>query len=178
MDTRCEYKEEILSYYEKAKIYLSEKERARLEITDFGLGNFRVVGLSLVTYINNDLYCAKEMVLLPGQICPQHRHPPVGGSDGKCETFRCRWGTVYLYVPGDLDVEPQKKRLAPGDLPEQYAAYLTSDKEIILKPGEQYTIEANTPHWFMGGPEGAVVSEFSSTSDDATDIFDDPRVIR
>src|SRR6185437_11532858 len=43
--------------------------------------------------------CAKELVLFPGQTCPEHRHPPLGpDKPGKEETFRCRWGTVYLYV--------------------------------------------------------------------------------
>jgi D-lyxose ketol-isomerase len=33
-------------------------------------------------------------------------------------------------------------------------------------------------HWFQAGPEGAVVSEFSSTSVDKTDVFTDPEVRR
>ena len=50
--------------------------------------------------------------------------------------------------------------------------------EIILNPGEQYTIPPNTLHWFKAGEEGAVISEFSSHSDDATDIFTDPNFKR
>lgn len=33
-------------------------------------------------------------------------------------------------------------------------------------------------HWFQAGDEGAVVSEFSSTSRDEFDIFTDPRIKR
>ncbi len=36
----------------------------------------------------------------------------------------------------------------------------------------------NTKHWFVGGAEGAVVSEFSTTSTDETDLFTDTRVTR
>ena len=54
--------------------------------------------------------------------------------------------------------------------------YFTCMKEIVLKPGEQYTIMPNTLHWFQAGPEGAVVSEFSTKSRDEFDIYTDPRI--
>jgi D-lyxose ketol-isomerase len=47
-----------------------------------------------------------------------------------------------------------------------------------LQPGDQYTIPADTLHWFQAGDEGAIVSEFSSTSRDETDVFTDPRIRR
>lgn len=60
----------------------------------------RKIGLQLLTYINTERVCAKEMVLLPGQACPEHRHIPTDGREGKEESFRCRFGRVYLYVEG------------------------------------------------------------------------------
>jgi len=33
-------------------------------------------------------------------------------------------------------------------------------------------------HWFQAGPEGAIISEFSTQSHDETDIFTDPDIIR
>ena len=50
--------------------------------------------------------------------------------------------------------------------------------ELELRPGEQYTIPPDTLHWFQAGPDGAVVSEFSSTSRDELDVFTDPRIVR
>ena len=50
--------------------------------------------------------------------------------------------------------------------------------EIVLHPGEQYTIMPETWHWFQAGPEGAVISEFSTRSTDETDVFTDPRLVR
>ena len=47
-----------------------------------------------------------------------------------------------------------------------------------MEPGQQYTIQPDTRHWFQGGEEGAVVSEFSTTSYDEYDIFTDPRIKR
>jgi D-lyxose ketol-isomerase len=48
----------------------------------------------------------------------------------------------------------------------------------VLGPGEQYTIPPNTLHSFEAGDEGAIVSEFSTTSRDALDVFTDPRIVR
>jgi D-lyxose ketol-isomerase len=50
--------------------------------------------------------------------------------------------------------------------------------EVILRPGEQYTIYPETWHWFQGGPEGAVVSEFSTRSTDENDLFTDQEIKR
>ncbi len=36
----------------------------------------------------------------------------------------------------------------------------------------------NTRHWFQAGDEGAVLSEFSSTSYDEYDVFTHPRIDR
>jgi len=49
---------------------------------------------------------------------------------------------------------------------------------VVLAPGEQFTIPPDPLHWFQAGAEGAVVSEFSSTSRDELDGFTDPRIIR
>jgi D-lyxose ketol-isomerase len=156
----------------EAGIALTDAERANLEVADFGLDDLERTGLELVVYENNDRYCAKELVLFPRQTCPEHRHPPVGDDPGKRETFRCRRGVVWLYVEGAPAAEP-KARVPEGD-----EAYYTVFHEIELHPGDQYTISPDTLHWFQAGDEGAVVSEFSSTSRDEFDVFTDPRIRR
>jgi D-lyxose ketol-isomerase len=153
-------------------IVLTPKERDNIEVVAFGLGELDRTGLEIVVYVNTDRYCAKELVLFPRQTCPQHRHPPVGKDPGKMETFRCRWGKVWLYVEGEPNAAPQAR------VPEGSEAYYTVFHEIELNPGEQYTIPPNTWHWFQAGDEGAIVSEFSSTSRDEFDIFVDPRIQR
>jgi D-lyxose ketol-isomerase len=50
--------------------------------------------------------------------------------------------------------------------------------EVPLKPGQQYTLFPDTLHWFQAGPEGAIVSEFSTRSTDENDLFTDPRIKR
>jgi D-lyxose ketol-isomerase len=137
---------------DEAGIVLTDAERAVIEVADFGLGRLGELGLQLVVYVNTERVCAKELVLLPGQTCPEHRHPPVEGSPGKEETFRCRMGSVLLWVDGH--------------------------GEILLRPGDQFTIPPDTLHWFRAGDEGAIVSEFSTRSRDETDVFTDPRIRR
>lgn len=159
-----------LKFYEKACIILTEKEKKNIEVADFGLDNVEKVGLQLLTYINTEKVCAKEMVLTALQTCPEHKHVPTNGMDGKEETFRCRYGKVYLYVEGEGNKEDIAAVLPETDT--------TVYHEIVLNPGEQYTIMPQTLHWFQAGEEGAVISEFSTTSTDETDVFTDKRIIR
>jgi D-lyxose ketol-isomerase len=156
----------------RAGITLTPEERAGIEVADLGLGELERTGVQIVTYVNTDRYCAKELILFPHQTCPEHRHPPVAGEPGKMETFRCRWGTVRLYVEGGPGGRP-KARVPEGSEP-----YYTVFREIELSPGDQYTIPPDMLHWFQAGEDGAVVSEFSSTSRDETDVFTDPRIDR
>jgi D-lyxose ketol-isomerase len=135
-----------------AGIVLTPSEREEIEVADFGLGQLEEIGLQLVVYVNTERVCAKELVLFPGQMCPEHRHPPIDGEPGKEETFRCRTGTVHLHVDGQ--------------------------GELVLRPGDQATIPPDTLHWFRAGDEGAVVSEFSTQSRDEDDVFTDPRITR
>lgn len=167
------YRKKTAEILREAGIVLTDEEEKNIEIADFGLNKLEKVGLQLITYINTDRYCAKELVLFPGQTCPEHRHPDrENGERGKQETFRCRKGTVYLYVEGEPTPSPQ---VSP---PEEDRQYYTVWHEIVLNAGEQYTIPPDTLHWFQAGPDGVIVSEFSSNSDDSTDIFTDPRIIR
>jgi len=147
----AEARERAAAMLADAGIVLTPAEREQIEVADFGLGRLDEIGLQLVVYVNTERVCAKELVLFPGQTCPEHRHPPVAGEPGKEETFRCRRGSVVLHVAG---------------------------AEIVLGPGEQHTIEPDTLHWFQAGPEGAIVSEFSTTSRDSLDVFSDPRIVR
>lgn len=166
-----DYKVQALEYFDKANIVLTEAEKENMEIIDLGLDDFYRTGLSIVVYVNTPNCCAKEMVLLPHQTCPEHIHAPMPeiGYAGKEETFRCRWGKVYLYVQG----EPAEKI---GAVPPD--EYYTVFHEIVLAPGDQYTLLPNTWHWFQAGAEGAVVSEFSTQSHDEYDRFTNPNIKR
>jgi D-lyxose ketol-isomerase len=150
--TEAEARERAAAMLDAAGIVVTPREREQIEIADFGLGRLDEIGLQIVVYVNTDRVCAKELVLFPHQRCPEHRHPPFESEPGKEETFRVRYGVVHLHVEGADD--------------------------IVLRPGDQYTIPPNTLHSFEAGDEGAIVSEFSTTSRDALDVFTDPRIVR
>ncbi len=151
---------------------LTPAEQEGLEVADFGLGELEKTGLEILTYVNTDRVCAKELVMFPHQTCPEHWHPTVGTDLGKEETFRCRWGAVYLYVKGSPTLNPVCK--PPSGSEPHYTVW----HQVALHPGEQYTIYPDTPHWFQAGPEGAIVSEFSTSSTDDRDNFTDSRIKR
>lgn len=175
MLARKEFKrrqQQVLKLFQKAGIVITKSEKAKIEIADFGLGQFEQTGLGLLVYVNTRRSCAKELALLPRQTCPEHRHPPSASKPGKEETFRCRWGKLLLYVPGT----PAKKikAIVPRGREKTY----TVRHEIVLNPGEQYTLRPNSLHWFQSGEKGAVVSEFSTSSTDKNDIFTDKDIQR
>ncbi|MCO5497899.1 D-lyxose/D-mannose family sugar isomerase [Enterococcus innesii] len=167
------YQERVRQLFEQSGFIFSDKELQSIDFADFGLGNIEEEGLNLIVYINNDRYCAKEMVLLPYQTCPEHLHPTIGERLGKQETFRCRWGKVYLYVEGN-----NQKETIRSTIPKKNEQFYTVYTEIELLPGQQYTIDPDTKHWFQAAATGAVISEFSSPSDDASDIFTNPSIQR
>lgn len=162
--------ERALRYYEKGGIILSDSEKQRIEVVDFGLNDVEHIGLEILTYVNTERVCAKEMVLFPHQTCPEHKHVSTNGQPGKEETFRCRYGKVYLYVAGNGKKEDVEVPLPKSDV--------TVFHQIILNPGDQYTIMPETLHWFTAGDDGAVISEFSTRSTDETDVFTDKRLVR
>jgi D-lyxose ketol-isomerase len=175
MLTRKQYREaqrRALEYMIKAGVVLSEKEKANISVADFGLSDLERQGGQILTFFNTRRLSAKIIVLFPGQILPEHRHPVIGEDIGKEEVMRVRWGEVYLYVPGEPSPQP-KGRIPPGE-----EMNFTAWHEVILKPGDQYIIPPQTVHWFQAGEEGAVIDDYSSTARDLQDGFTNRRVAR
>ena len=133
-------------------IVLTDAERDGIEVADFGLSRLREQGLMVLVYVNTDRYCAKELVLYPGQTLPR--------APASALRRRPRQG-------GDVPLPPRARPPATS-----------TGARLVLGPGEQFTIPPDTLHSFTAGPEGAVVSEFSSTSRDDLDVFTDPDVRR
>ncbi|MDB6093088.1 MAG: hypothetical protein JWM32_650 [Verrucomicrobia bacterium] len=166
------WQDESAAYFQKAGLVITPREKTRIEVADFGLSEFTRTGLGVLVYVNTQRCCAKELAMWPRQTCPEHRHPTVGGQAGKEETFRCRWGAVYLYVEGRPAAKPNAR--PPAGRESTYTVW----HEVVLQPGDQYTIMPDTKHWFQAGDQGAVVSEFSTHSTDENDIFTDAAIGR
>lgn len=116
-------------FYKKAGITVLESEP--IEIADFGKNNLEKIGLQLCVYINTERVCAKEMVLFPHQTCPEHKHVETDGQPGKEETFRVRFGKVYLYVEGEGSRDNISAELPDSDTSVYH--------EIALTPGMHST---------------------------------------
>ncbi|MDL2236271.1 D-lyxose/D-mannose family sugar isomerase [Christensenellaceae bacterium OttesenSCG-928-K19] len=170
--TREEAKKLTLEYFDKACIYLTDEEKENVEIADMGLDRIGEIGIQIHNYLTTKRCSAKEMVLFPFQICPEQCHPPFGDDPGKEETFRVRWGELYVYTEG-APTENIKAKI-PEDKKDTFHVF----HETILQRGEQYTVDPNVVHWICGGPEGCVVSEFASATRDDLDIYSDPEVAR
>ena len=156
----------------KSGLTLTQHEIENMEIADFGLGEIEISGAQIITIIDTDQLATKILILLPGQTEPEHTHPVIGDYLGKEETIRCEWGELYLYGPGEITPNPKAK--PPKHRRHTYSVW----NENILYPGDQVTFQPNTPHWFQGGSQGAVLWSFSTKVIDKKDIFTDPDIIR
>lgn len=170
-ERKAEIREQYLELYRKAGIYLTGKEKASVGYWGYHLDR-EDIGSGGVNYFNSERCTAWELVMLPWQTIPQHLHPPVGSYPGKEETFRCRYGSVHLFVEGESSKEIR------GCIPKGRERYFTALHEIVLNQGEQYTLKPGTLHWFQGGENGCVVSEFSTVAMNGYDVYTDPDIQR
>ncbi|NAZ93427.1 D-lyxose/D-mannose family sugar isomerase [Vibrio toranzoniae] len=171
MDSIESISTDINNIIEKSGLFLKMEEIAALEITDFGLDKFREQGLVIHTYVNTERCCAKELIILPHQTCPEHTHPTAGKVEGKEETFRCRFGRVSIFISGQVTEKPTTS--LPKDI-ENFSVF----HEVVLEKGDQLTLSPDSKHWFKAHTDGAVLSEFSTNSNDETDIFTNPKIRR
>lgn len=135
----------------------------RWDVTDFGLGQFDKVGLTLVNLAEQAEYCEKLMYVRQGQVTPRHYHA------AKKEDIICRWGLLAIELPGaavKLQVNGEWRDIPPG-------------KPLLLASGERVTLTKGVLHAFWAESEYAILGEVSTANDDAHDnYFEDIRVGR
>jgi D-lyxose ketol-isomerase len=152
-------------------ICITDEEAQKVEVADFGLGRLDVEGAQILALVATDRIAVKIVALFPNQTLPEHWHPRVGEDPGKEETIRVISGIVRAYTPGD-------ENISEGFVPAGHEDTYTMRHELILKPGEQITLEPGTKHWFQAAEEGAVMYSFSSVARDILDGFTDPDIKR
>ncbi|MHB0896724.1 MAG: hypothetical protein ACYC1A_04140 [Spirochaetales bacterium] len=150
---------------------LGPQELASIAVADFGLGDPEREGAQILTLFATDRISAKLIVLFPGQILPEHWHPPVGLDPGKEEILRGYWGDVLYFEEGSANVDDSE---FPPSKPECY----TCRSRIDLRPGAQVVIPPGRKHWMKGGEAGGCVISFSTCVRDILDQFSDPAIIR
>jgi D-lyxose ketol-isomerase len=142
-------------------------------VTDFGLGDFVNVGMGGVFWFNSQEfnYFAHEIYLFPGQMIVEHSHVATDKAKPKMESWHPRHGSIYCMgeTGGDL----------PDGvvLPKSQEKFITVKKCTEVKPGDILTLNRITAkHFMMGGPSGAIVSEYASFHDNAGLVFTNPSV--
>lgn len=143
------------------------------DVTDFGLGDFRLRGLVLFTLRNGDpaglaagrgkLYAEKLLVVRAGQVTPWHFH----------------WSkTEDIINRGGGRLELRLRNSAPDGTPSDepvtasvdgVARTLEPGGTVILEPGESVTLLPGLYHDFRGLDSTVLVGEVSTVNDDAND---------
>jgi len=137
---------------------------------EFGIGDFENVGMGGVIWVNDAEhgYYACEMFLLPDQMIPEHAHlktayPP------KFETWMVTKGWAFNFS------EVGEATQDTPAIPEGHGI-IKSKNFIIQEPGEIVHLkEAETLHFLMAGPEGAIIDEWACFHDGAGLRFTNPK---
>lgn len=150
------------------------------DITDYGQGKFRDLGLFLFTVRNGseaDLrrgggmcYAEKIMISRHDQISPMHRHIV------KAEDIINRGGATLALrlfnsdAAGNIDQESDVEVATDGLLRRQKAGDI-----LRLAPGESVTLMPGNWHAFWGEGADVLIGEVSTVNNDLTDnVFAEP----
>lgn len=141
------------------------------DITDFGSGNFKKIGLVLFTVRNGDLekqdktYCEKIMTADENQVTPMHYHWKKmediinrGGGNLVVELYR---GTEEGELTDDdvtVSIDGVEKTFKAGE-------------KVYIKPGQSITLKPYVYHRFYGedGRGKVLIGEVSTVNDDEND---------
>ena len=129
--------------------------------SDFAQNDFTNVGMAGIFWINNTQagYFGHEIYLLPGQMIVEHGHNKCDEGQAKMESWQVRHGMIYTFGEG----EPTQD--LPIKLPESQLKLnaITVRNCKILKEGELGTLNRTlAKHFMIGGPEGAIVTEYGT----------------
>jgi len=150
---------------------LDPDELERSAVADFGLSRPESEGAQILTLFATERISAKLIALLPGQILPEHWHPPVSADPGKEEILRGFWGMVMYFDEGTANLDNV-------EFPAGKADCYSCRSRLDLSPGDQVIIPPGRKHWMKGGPEGGCVISFSTCVRDILDQFTDPDIVR
>jgi len=167
----CEAKNRAAAMIRASGVHITRDEAEKVEVADFGLSQLEVEGAQMLTLVASARIGVKVVALFGGQTLPEHWHPPVDDDPGKEETIRVISGTLRFYIPGD-------DNMREGSIPADKENVYTARHELVLKPGDQITLEPGTKHWFQAGEGGVVMYSFSSVARDVLDRFTDPEIKR
>ncbi len=147
--------------------------RTNMWATDFGLGDFTKVGMAGIFWVNfqEQGYFAHEIFLLPGQMIVEHAHEATAKGKPKMESWHVRHGSICAFGEEGGPIP------AGFSLPKSQDKFITVTKGYEMLPGEIRTLNRVTAkHFMMGGPQGAIVSEYATFHDGDGLRFTNPGV--
>jgi len=147
--------------------------RPRWDITDFGLGDFREFGLTLVNLAAEREYCEKIMYARRGQTTPCHTHR------AKKEDIICRAGELAIQL-WPARPEPGVKLAPKFTVPvDGETAAVRTGETVRLAAGSRVTLVPGVWHAFWAASDECIIGEVSTANDDVNDnFFLDPNVGR
>ncbi len=166
-------KEAYLTFLQKHGYIINDNLRKNMWVSDFGLGKFDEIGMAGMFWVDDpkNNYAALEMILLPGQMVPQHRHERTAAAAPKMESWHVRYGTVYAYGEGVATPKPAVT------VPAAEKPHTTVFHETVLRAGDVTGISKPLElHWMKAGPEGAFMTEYSTYHDGKAVKFTDPKI--
>lgn len=131
-------------------------------VAEFSVGDFENVGMGGIIWVNDKVhnYFSHEIYLLPGQMIPEHFHLPAEDMPAKFESWHVRYGSIYNFGVGGEKTDELVKLLPKSQLDDN-AITCWDCKE--MKTGDFASLSGiEEPHFMMGGPDGAIVSEYGS----------------
>lgn len=161
-----------LDMLERFNYPIPERFKEELFVTDLGVGDFWNVGIGGIMWCNSQEhgYFSFEIMLLPGQMIPEHWHVESTDGPAKMETWHTRYGMIYTFGEGNA-TEP-----CPVEVPVSQKDHVTVHHCEPLALGQVRTLNRLCArHYMIAGPEGAVVTEYASYHDGEALRFTDPR---
>jgi D-lyxose ketol-isomerase len=147
-----------------------------LWVSDYGKGQFVTLGLAAYIFVNNveDRYMMLDLFLLPGQMLPEHWHEEGEGNPAKREGWLVRWGLSHIVGIGEPNLTSQV--VVPKC---HWDGKVTTKHQVIAQPGTFVKLaKVRTPHWQLGGPEGAIVTEVANVHTGSAVRHSDPDINR
>ena len=147
--------------------------RTYMWATDFGLGDFVHAGMAGIFWVNfqETGYFAHEIYLLPGQMIVEHGHESTAKGKAKMESWHVRYGSICTIGEEGEPLPAEVK------LPKSQEKYITLSKGYMMNPGDIRTLNrVGAKHFMIGGPQGAIVSEYASFHDNDGLRFTNPNV--
>lgn len=141
---------------------VSETIRRDMWILDFQLGDFARVGMAGIFWLNRQDfgYFGHEIYLLPGQMIAEHQHVATDKGPPKMESWQPRRGMIYTFGEG----EPTPEFL--GKIPPSQRELVHSRHCQPLGIDEiGHLNRLKAWHFMVGGPEGALVTEYGTFHD-------------